>query len=74
MRIRTRPDRVSHGCAAENTFKALNIQADALQHGVRCRGIETRNRSRPQENNRKLDNPSAVTSEKLYSVAFKVIG
>ncbi|MBI4473495.1 MAG: insulinase family protein [Acidobacteria bacterium] len=57
---------------AENTKKALDIQADALWNSVYDadelkREIEVV----IQENNRKLDNPSAVTSEKLFSVAFE---
>src|SRR5216117_3603878 len=56
---------------AENTKKALEIQADALWNSTfdpaeLKREIEVV----IQENNRKLDNPPAVASEKLYSVAF----
>jgi zinc protease len=57
---------------AENTAKALDIQADALRNSIfdpaeLQREIEVV----LQENNRKLDNPSALTSEKLYSIAFQ---
>ena len=57
---------------AENTKKALEIQADALWNSTfdpaeLKREIEVV----IQENNRKLDNPPAVTSEKLYSTAFR---
>src|SRR5438034_9583381 len=56
---------------AENTKKALEIQADAPWNSTfdpaeLKREIEVV----IQENNRKLDNPPAVTSEKLYSTAF----
>jgi zinc protease len=57
---------------AENTFKALEIQADALQHSAfDAAELKREIEVVLQENNRKLDNPSAVTSERLYSVAFK---
>src|SRR5919197_3101135 len=57
---------------AENWKKALDIQADALWNSAfdpaeLKREIEVV----IQENNRKLDNPAAVTSEKLYSTAFR---
>lgn len=57
---------------AENALKALDIQSDALWNSTYDpdelkREIEVV----LQENNRKLDNPSAVASEKLYSVAFQ---
>src|SRR5262245_2069891 len=57
---------------AENLMKSLEIQADALWHSTfdadeLKREIEVV----IQENNRKLDNPSAVTSEKLYATAFE---
>ena len=56
---------------AGNAFAALDVQADALWHssfdpGELKREIEVV----LQENNRKLDNPSAVASEKLYATAF----
>jgi zinc protease len=56
---------------SENALKALDIQADALWNSTfdadeLKREIEVV----LQENNRKLDNPPAVASEKLYSVAF----
>src|SRR5213592_4323063 len=57
---------------AENMKQALEIQADALWNSVYDadelkREIEVV----LQENNRKLDNPDAVTSEKLYATAFQ---
>jgi len=57
---------------AENAKRALDIQADALWNSVYDadelkREIEVV----IQENNRKLDNPSAVTSERLFSIAFE---
>ena len=57
---------------AENWKKALDIQADALWNSTYDadelkREIEVV----LQENNRKLDNPDAVTSEKLYATAFQ---
>ena len=57
---------------SENAIKALEIQADALwnssfDNDELKREIEVV----IQENNRKLDNPSAVASEKLYEVAFQ---
>jgi zinc protease len=56
---------------AENMKKALDIQADALCNSTYDpeelkREIEVV----LQENSRKLDNPEAVTSEKLYATAF----
>jgi len=57
---------------AENTLKALDIQADALQRSsFDAAELKREIEVVLQENNRKLDNPSAVTSEKLYSVAFQ---
>ncbi len=57
---------------SENATKALDIQADALQHST-FDPAELKQEIEVvlQENNRKLDNPPAVTSEKLYSVAFQ---
>ena len=57
---------------AENAVKALEIQADALWNS----SFDSAELKREievvlQENNRKLDNPSAVVSEKLYEVAFQ---
>jgi zinc protease len=57
---------------AENAIKALGIQADALWNS----SFDSEELKREievvlQENNRKLDNPSAVASEKLYEVAFQ---
>src|SRR5215831_661052 len=56
----------------ENTLKALEIQSDALQHPS-FDAVELKREIEVvlQENNRKLDNPPAVTSEKLYSIAFQ---
>jgi zinc protease len=56
---------------AGNAFAALDIQADALWHS----SFDPEELQREievvlQENNRKLDNPSAVASEKLYATAF----
>jgi zinc protease len=56
---------------AANAFAALDIQADALWHS----SFDPAELQREievvlQENNRKLDNPSAVASEKLYATAF----
>jgi zinc protease len=57
---------------AENTVKAMEIQADALWN-TSFDSEELRREIEVvlQENNRKLDNPSAVASEKLYEVAFQ---
>lgn len=57
---------------AENFKRALDIQADALWNSTYDpdelkREIEVV----LQENNRKLDNPEAVASEKLYATAFQ---
>jgi len=57
---------------AENFKKALEIQADALWNST----YDTTELKREievvlQENNRKLDNPGAVASEKLYATAFE---
>src|SRR5262249_51659904 len=56
----------------ENTLKALEIQSDALQH-PQFDAAELKREIEVvlQENNRKLDNPPAVTSEKLYATAFQ---
>jgi len=56
----------------ENTLKALDIQSDALQHST----MDSTELKREievvlQENNRKLDNPPAVASEKLYAISFQ---
>src|SRR5204863_2070448 len=57
---------------AENMKKALEIQADALWNSVYdATELKREIEVVLQENNRKLDNPAAVTSEKLYSVAFE---
>jgi zinc protease len=57
---------------SENTIQAMEIQADALWHSS-FDSDELRREIEVvlQENNRKLDNPSAVASEKLYEVAFQ---
>ncbi len=57
---------------AENSKRALDIQADALWNST----FDSAELKREievviQENNRKLDSPPAVTSEKLYSTAFR---
>src|SRR5438105_1252518 len=57
---------------AENMKKAFEIQADALWNST----YDSQELKREievvlQENNKKLDNPGAVTSEKLYATAFK---
>ena len=57
---------------SENILKALDIQADALWRST----FDPEELKREievvlQENNRKLDNPPAVTSEKLYATAFE---
>lgn len=57
---------------AENVKQALEIQSDALLHST----FDVAELKREievvlQENNRKLDNPSAVASEKLYATAFE---
>jgi zinc protease len=56
---------------ADNALAALDIQADALWHS----SFDSAELKREievvlQENNRKLDNPSAVASEKLYATGF----
>src|SRR6516225_1520331 len=57
---------------AENMFKALEIQADALWNSTYDAGeLKKEIEVVLQENNRKLDNPGAVTSEKLYATAFQ---
>jgi zinc protease len=56
---------------AENAMKALDIQADALwKSAFDADELKREIEVVLQENNRKLDNPPAVASEKLYSVAF----
>jgi zinc protease len=57
---------------AENAKQALEIQADALWHST-FDAEELRREIEVvlQENNRKLDNPSAIASEKLYATAFE---
>src|SRR5882724_9497522 len=57
---------------AENAVKELAIQADALWNSsFDAEELKREIEVVLQENNRKLDNPSAVTSEKLYEVAFQ---
>src|SRR5207237_7183284 len=57
---------------AENFKKALEIQADALWNSTYdATELKKEIEVVLQENNRKLDNPSAVASEKLYATAFQ---
>ena len=57
---------------AENIYKALDIQADALWRSTfDAQELKREIEVVLQENNRKLDNPSAVVSEKLYATAFE---
>src|SRR5213592_3406526 len=57
---------------AENMKQALEIQADALWNSVYdANELKKEIEVVLQENNRKLDNPPAVTSERLYSLAFQ---
>jgi zinc protease len=57
---------------AENMFKALEIQADALWNSTFDAGeLKKEIEVVLQENNRKLDSPPAVASEKLYATAFE---
>src|SRR5215475_13409542 len=57
---------------AENVKQALEIQADALLNSIYDAGeLKKEIEVVLQENNRKLDNPPAVTSEKLYETAFQ---
>src|SRR6266571_107427 len=57
---------------AENLKKALDIQADALWNSAYdATELKREIEVVLQENNRKLDNPDAVTSEKLYATAFQ---
>jgi zinc protease len=57
---------------AENMSKALEIQADALWNSTFDAGeLKKEIEVVIQENNRKLDNPPAVASEKLYETAFQ---
>src|SRR5712691_12144033 len=57
---------------AENMQKALEIQADALWNSTyNAEELKREIEVVLQENNRKLDNPEAVTSEKLYATAFQ---
>src|SRR5438105_11999543 len=56
---------------AENWKKALDIQADALWNSTYdANELKREIEVVLQENNRKLDNPAAVASEKLYETAF----
>src|SRR5215470_1326177 len=56
---------------AENMKKALEIQADALWNSVYDEAeLKKEIEVVLQENNRKLDSPPAVASEKLYETAF----
>src|SRR5438105_10780865 len=57
---------------AENMNKALEIQADALWNSTYdANELKREIEVVLQENSRKLDNPDAVTSEKLYATAFQ---
>jgi zinc protease len=57
---------------AENLKQALEIQADALWNPVYDENeLKKEIEVVLQENNRKLDNPPAVASEKLYEIAFQ---
>ncbi len=57
---------------AENMNKALEIQADALFNSTYdAAELKKELEVVLQENNRKLDNPSAVASERLYATAFE---
>ncbi len=57
---------------AENMKRALEIQADALWNSVYdATELKREIEVVLQENNRKLDNPGAVASEKLYATAFR---
>src|SRR5437868_4243826 len=57
---------------AENMKKALEIQADALWNSTYdAQELKREIEVVLQENNKKLDNPAAVTSEKLYATAFR---
>src|SRR5215510_11727205 len=57
---------------AESLKKVLEIQADALWNSTYDAGeLKKEIEVVLQENNRKLDNPPAVASEKLYETAFR---
>ena len=57
---------------AENAKQALEIQSDALWNSVFDAGeLKREIEVVLQENNRKLDNPAAIASEKLYATAFE---
>jgi len=57
---------------AENVKKALEIQADALWNSTYdAQELKRELEVVLQENNKKLDNPGAVTAEKLYATAFQ---
>src|SRR3989475_10594170 len=57
---------------AENMKRALEIQADALWNSVYdATELKREIEVVLPENNRKLDNPGAVASEKLYATAFR---
>ncbi|HYR42768.1 MAG TPA: pitrilysin family protein, partial [Terriglobia bacterium] len=57
---------------AENMKKGLEIQADALWNSTYdAQELKREIEVVLQENNKKLDNPGAVTSEKLYATAFQ---
>jgi zinc protease len=57
---------------SENALKALDIQADALWRSKwDAEELKREIEVVIQENNRKLDNPTAFAVEKLYSIAFQ---
>jgi zinc protease len=57
---------------ASNAMEVLAIQADALWHSsFDAEELKREVEVVLQENNRKLDNPSAVATEKLYATAFQ---
>src|SRR5437763_565921 len=57
---------------ADNMKKALDIQADALWNSTDdANELKKEIEVVLQENNRKLDSPPAVASEKLYATAFE---
>src|SRR4030095_2220029 len=56
----------------KNLKQRVEIQADALLNSVYDAGeLKKEIEVVLQENNRKLDNPPAVTAEKLYETAFQ---
>src|SRR5436190_106486 len=56
----------------ENVKQALEIQSDALWHSTfDAAELKREIEVVLQENNRKLDNPPAIASERLYATAFE---